>query len=92
MARAKKMATVTGNGSRLEQLENLAKVLAKQIDVCANGLGDGAKLMPPLAKQYRETIKEIEEIEEIRGVADDDDEIGRILSTREADGKSGTVR
>ena len=56
MARAKKMATVTGNGSRLEQLENLAKVLAKQIDVCANGLGDGAKLMPPLAKQYRETI------------------------------------
>lgn len=89
MARAKKMATVTGNGSRLEQLENLAKVLAKQIDVCANGLGDGAKLMPSLAKQYRETIKEIEEI---RGVADDDDEIGRILSTREADGKSGTVR
>ena len=89
MARAKKMATVTGNGSRLEQLENLAKVLAKQIDVCANGLGDGAKLMPPLAKQYRETIKEIEEI---RGVAHDDDEIGRILSTREVDGKSGAVR
>ena len=89
MARAKKMATVTGNGSRLEQLENLAKVLAKQIDVCANDLGDGAKLMPPLAKQYRETIKEIEEI---RGVADDDDEIGRILSTREVDGKSGAVR
>ena len=89
MAKAKKMTTVTGNGSRLEQLENLAKVLAKQIGVCANGLGDGAKLMPPLAKQYRETIKEIEEI---RGVADDDDEIGRILSTREADGKSGAVR
>lgn len=89
MAKAKKMTTVTGNGSRLEQLENLAKVLAKQIDVCANGLGDVAKLMPPLAKQYRETIKEIEEI---RGVADDDDEIGRILSTREADGKSGAVR
>lgn len=89
MAKAKKMTTVTGNGSRLEQLENLAKVLAKQIDVCANGLGDGVKLMPPLAKQYRETIKEIEEI---RGVADDDDEIGRILSTREADGKSGAVR
>ena len=78
MAKAKKMTTVTGNGSRLEQLENLAKVLAKQIDVCANGLGAITKLMPPLAKQYRETIKEIEEI---RGVADDDDEIGRILST-----------
>lgn len=89
MARAKKMATVTGNGSRLEQLENLAKVLAKQIDVCANGLEDGAKLMPPLAKQYRETIKEIEEI---RGVADDDDEISQILSERATDGKSGAVR
>ena len=89
MAKAKKMATVTGNGSRLEQLENLAKVLAKQIDVCANGLKDGAKLMPPLAKQYRETIKEIEEI---RGVADDDDEISQILSERATDGKSGAVR
>lgn len=89
MARAKKMATVTGDGSRLEQLENLAKVLAKQIDVCTKDLDNGPKLMPPLAKQYRETIKEIEEI---RGVTDDDDEIGRILSTREADGKSGAVR
>ena len=83
------MATVTGNGNRLEQLENLAKVLAKQIDVCANNLGDGAKLMPPLAKQYRETIKEIEEI---RGTVDDDDEINQILSARAADGKSGAVR
>lgn len=89
MARAKKMATVTGNGNRLEQLENLAKVLAKQIDVCANNLGDGAKLMPPLAKQYRETIKEIEEI---RGTVDDDDEISQILSERATDGKSGAVR
>ena len=89
MAKANKMTTATGTGSRLEPLENLAKVVAKQTAVCANGLGDGAKLMPPLAKQYRETIKEIEEI---RGVADDDDEIGRILSTREADGKSGAVR
>ena len=89
MSRAKKMATVTSDGSRLEQLENLAKVLAKQIDICTQDLNNGPKLMPQLARQYRETIKEIEEI---RGVTDDDDEIGRILSTREADGKSGAVR
>lgn len=89
MARAKKMATVTGKGNRLEQLENLAKVLAKQIDACTEDAASGAKLMPPLAKQYRETIKEIEEI---RGTVDDDDEISQILSTRAADGKSGSVR
>lgn len=89
MARAKKMATVTGNGNRLEQLENLAKVLAKQIDTCTADAASGAKLMPPLAKQYRETIKEIEEI---RGAVDDDDEISQILSERATDGKSGAVR
>ena len=35
MGRAKKMATVTSEGSRLERLENLALILAKQIDICA---------------------------------------------------------
>ncbi len=89
MARAKKMATVTGKTSRLEELENLAKVLAKQIDMCT-GIPDGRmKVVPQLTKQYRETIKEIEEI---RGTVDDDDEINQILSARAADGKSGAVR
>ena len=41
-----------------------------------------------LAKQYRETIKEIEEIE--GNVAED--EIADILNSRSADGKSRTVR
>ena len=62
MGRAKKMATVTSEGSRLERLENLALILAKQIDICAKDAVDGPKTMPQLSRQYRETIKEIEEI------------------------------
>lgn len=89
MARRKKMATVASNGNRLEQLENLALILAKQIDLCSEEDADGAKNMPQLSKQYRETIKEIEEI---RGMEKDDDEIGEILSARKADGKPDAVR
>lgn len=90
MARTKKMATVASQGSRLEQLENLAKVLAKQIDLCTSDeTGDGVRSIPQLSKQYRETIKEIEEI---RGVDKEDDEIGEILSARKADGKPDAVR
>lgn len=89
MARRKKMATVASNGNRLEQLENLVLILAKQIDLCSEGDSDGAKNMPQLSKQYRETIKEIEEI---RGMEKDDDEIGEILSARKADGKPDAVR
>lgn len=89
MARARKMATVTASGTRLEQLENLAIVLAKQIDLCTGKLDDSMKTVPQLAKQYRETIKEIEEI---RGMEKDDDEIGEILSARKADGKPDAVR
>lgn len=87
MARVKKMTTVAARGNRVEQLENLKNVLAREIDACAMDI-DGQKLIPSLAKQYRETIKEIEEI---RGVADDD-EIGEILSVRKADGKPDAVR
>lgn len=39
--------------------------------------------IPQLSKQYRETIKEIEEI---RGVDKEDDEIGEILTARKAVG------
>lgn len=87
MVRIKKMATVAARGNRVEQLENLKNVLAREIDACAMDI-DGQKLIPSLAKQYRETIKEIEEI---RGVADND-EIGEILSARKADGKPDAVR
>ncbi len=88
MARTKKMSTVTANGNRLEQLENLSKILAVQIDQCTSDT-DSAKMMPQLARQYRETIREIEEI---RGMEKDDDEIGEILSNRNADGKPDAIR
>ena len=42
-----------------------------------------------LSRQYRETIREIEEIE---GTSDDTDEIGAILAERQQDGKPGAVR
>ena len=88
MARSRKMATVARTGSRLEQLKNLAGILAKRIDLCEKNK-DGLKTLPQLSKQYRDTIKEIEEIE---GADRNDDEIGEILTARTADGKSGAVR
>ena len=88
MARTKKMATVARTGSRAEQLKNLAGILAKQIDACEKN-PDGLKTLPQLSKQYRDTIREIEEIE---GVDKNDDEIGAILAARNADGKSDAVR
>ena len=47
------------------------------------------RTLPGLAKQYRETIQEIEEIE---GADNDGDEISEILAGRAADGKAGAVR
>lgn len=78
------MKSVTARGTRLEQLKTLARVLAVNIDSYKD-----AKTLPQLAKQYRETIREIEEIE---GAADDTDEISEILAQRESDGKPGAVR
>lgn len=79
-----KMKSITAKGSRIEQLKELAKVLAAAIDACID-----PKALPAMAKQYRETIREIEEIE---GVSADGDEISEILTNREADGKPGAVR
>ena len=78
------MKSITASGSRLEQLKRLALVLAKNIDSC-----EDARLLPQLAKQYRETIREIEDLE---GGAQDGDEIGDLLAERRADGKPGAVR
>ena len=79
-----KMKSVTARNDRLLQLKELAKVLAGSIDSC-----NDPKALPPLAKQYRETIREIEEIE---GAESNGDEIGEILSIRQAAGKPGAVR
>lgn len=79
-----KMKSVTARGDRLKQLKTLAGVLATSIDSCEN-----ARELPALAKQYRETVREIEEIE---GAESNGDEIGEILSIRQAAGKPGAVR
>ena len=47
------------------------------------------KSLSGIARQYRETLKEIEEIE---GTEDNDDDIAEILAQRDADGKAGAVR
>ena len=80
---ARKLKTVTRRGNRLEQLKTLALTLAERLDTCTE------KETAQLAKQYRETIYEIEEIE---GRNDTDDELSEILQSREADGKSGPSR
>ena len=70
--------------SRIEQLEALKVVLAEAIDD-----GPGARDLAQLAKQYRETIRELDEL---KGGSKDDDELGAILSQRHVDGKPGAVR
>ena len=78
------MRSVNRRGTRLEKLQELAKVLAKQLDTV-----EDVGMIPQLAKQYRDTIREIEEAE---GVNAADDEIGNLISLREAAGKPGAVR
>lgn len=79
-----KMKSVTARGGRLKQLQTLAGVLAASIDSCEDD-----RALPALAKQYRETIREIEEIE---GAEHRGDEIGALIAQRQTDGKPGAVR
>ncbi|MBQ1571585.1 MAG: hypothetical protein IIZ78_10705 [Clostridiales bacterium] len=78
------LAEVNETGDRLEKLKELARILAETIDEAKY-----AKDIPVLARQYRETLEEIELIE---GNDGDEDEIAKLLQGREADGKSGAVR
>lgn len=78
------LGNIVGEGSRLEQLKELLSILAETIDS-----KPGARDLAQLAKQYRETLKEIEELERS---TDTDDEIGDILQQRAADGEPGAVR
>ena len=64
---------INSNGTRLDQLKNLAEILAEKINS-----DPGARDLAGLAKQYRETLKEIEEIE---GVDNGEDEIDKILNS-----------
>lgn len=76
--------TVSRKGSRLAQLKNLRDTLGKAIDGC-----ESMRDLAALSRQYRETIREIEDLE---GGAQDGDEIGDLLAERRADGKPGAVR
>ena len=68
--------------SRLFQLKELLAVLASAIDD-----KPGARDLAQLCKQYRETLKEIEELE---GSEPEDDEIAKLLGG--TDGVPGPVR
>ena len=78
------LTEIVNNGTRLEQLRELLEILADEIDK-----RPGARDLAQLSRQYRETLKEIEEIE---GAQQNDDDIAEILSERAAAGKSGAVR
>ena len=70
------MREVTESGTRLDQLRNLALVLDAHIDAA-----DDERSVAQLVRQYRETIKEISELE---GDDGDIDEIAAILARRDA--------
>lgn len=72
------------SGSRLSQLIELRDKLAAAIDEC-----ESMRDLAALSRQYRETIREIEEIE---GQGMNNDEIAEILTERDSMGKPGAVR
>ena len=68
--------------TRLEKLKELEAMLYAMMQKA------NSRAISSLARQYRETIREIEEIEG----NETEDEIADILKGREANGKSRTVR
>ena len=71
------------DGTQLAELEALAELIAAQLQVADE------KTIAAIAKQYRETL---DDIERVKGMEATDDEIDEILSERETDGKPGAVR
>lgn len=69
---------------RVDQLKELRDKLASAIDECAS-----MRDLAALSRQYRETIREIEEIE---GTIEETDEIKKLLDKRVEDGKANPVR
>lgn len=78
------IAEANRNENRLGKLKALAELLAEEMDKVKY-----SKDLPPLAKQYRETIREIEELD---GGAKEEDELSDLLKARDLDGKSRAVR
>ena len=69
------MSAVTDTGDRAAQLRELARTLALWMDSC-----ESARDMASLARQYRETIRELEDI----GGIDAEDGLAQIISRRAA--------
>lgn len=68
---------MAANGSGLlNELRTLAERLALEIDSCRNGIPDDLKILPGLARQYRETVIKIDALE---SGTDNDDEIATII-------------
>lgn len=65
------MSDATEGYALLDGLKALADKLAANLDSCSD-----QKLLPQLARQYRETMLKIDELE---GGEDDDDEIAAII-------------
>ena len=83
---SRKLKTITRKGNRLEQLKALAIILAEQLDkVDLLEQPNTAQL----AKQYRDTIYEISELEAMN---DTDDELSNIMQSDAADGFAGADR
>ena len=71
--------------TRLKKL----KALEKRLYELLHDTDDDARSMAPLAKQYRDTIREIDEIE---NAVVSDDEIEEIMQKRVDNGDAGAVR
>lgn len=65
------LKAATSGNDRLEMLKNLAAILAAEIDSC-----ESARDLAALARQYRETIREVDAIE---NGEDSNDEIAAII-------------
>ena len=69
-----------------DRLEKLKELEAKLYTAMRTA---DSRSLASIARQYRETLKDIAEIE---GMTGGTDEISEILAERSADGKSGAVR
>lgn len=79
-----RLVEVSEEDDQLLQLIELRNTIARAIDNC-----ESMRDLASLARQYRETLAEIERL---KGMEQKDDEIDKLLSEREADGKPGAVR
>jgi hypothetical protein len=68
---------------RLQKLKELEAELHRQMQKA------NSRTIAAIARQYRETLRDIEEIE---GADSNEDEIEDILNERSANGKAGAVR